>query len=82
VSNPWCVGKQRVGGGKWAPQCHIGVLNAGKPSGKGFSEQLGELSTPNNIAASTNNYTAVAPTGGDQNQAAVRVDPNITSRLP
>jgi hypothetical protein len=35
---------------------------------------------PNNISASTNNYIAVAPTGGDQNQVVVRVDQNITSR--
>jgi hypothetical protein len=35
---------------------------------------------PNNTSASTNNYTAVAPTGGDQNQVAARVDQNITSR--
>jgi hypothetical protein len=35
---------------------------------------------PNNPSATTNNYTAVAPTGGDQNQVVGRVDRNITNR--
>jgi hypothetical protein len=35
---------------------------------------------PNNNSALTNNFTAVAPTGGDQNQIVARLDHNFTNR--
>src|SRR5712692_8252274 len=35
---------------------------------------------PNNAAASTNNFTTVASTGGDQNQVVWRMDHNIKTR--
>jgi hypothetical protein len=35
---------------------------------------------PNNTAAFTNNFTTVAPTGGDQSQVVARIDHNITNK--
>ena len=35
---------------------------------------------PNNPNATTNNFTTVAPTGGNHNQVVTRVDQNLTSR--
>jgi hypothetical protein len=35
---------------------------------------------PNNMSATANNFTTVAPTGGDQNQFVARIDHNITSK--